>query len=79
MWSAQYGSGILSPECAGCGGQAHLSLDVAIGRVLTRPSSISLIVRNVLNDRYAVTATDELQGPHYSMPRSFELNLTMGE
>jgi len=78
-WNGQYGSGIQSSECVSCGGVAHLTFDVGAGRQLSRQASVSLILRNVFDDRYAVTALDELQGPHYSTPRSFEANFTIGE
>lgn len=78
-WNAAYGSGILSSQCSDCGAGAHLTFDVGGGLSLSSQTSVSVVIRNLLNDRYAITGVDELQGAHFSMPRSFEVNLSIGE
>ena len=39
---------------------------------------LAIAVRNLLNDRYAITLNSDLQGTHYARPRTVELRLFLG-
>jgi hypothetical protein len=75
---AEYGSGLSSGECDTCKVPPHLTFDFAYGLNAGRDAQLGLVVRNALNDRYALTINSTLQGTHYARPRSFELQLTFG-
>lgn len=76
--NAEYGSGLSSGACDTCKVPPHFTMDAAYGRTLAPSASAELIVKNVFNDRYALTLNSALQGTHYAAPRSVELVLRTG-
>lgn len=86
---AEYGSGLSLGDPTLCppfpGGDAvnckvapHLTFDLAKGVAIGGQREIAIAIRNVLNDRYAITLNNSLQGTHYARPRTFELRLKLG-
>jgi hypothetical protein len=75
---AEYGSGLSSGECDTCKVPPHLTVDLGYGLNAGHNAQLGLTIRNALNDRYAVTLGNALQGTHFARPRSIELQLTLG-
>lgn len=82
----EYGSGLslgdvtLCPpfpngNAINCKVPPHLTFDVAKGVPIARGAQLSFAVRNMFDDRYAITLNNSLQGTHYARPRSFEVGL----
>jgi hypothetical protein len=89
-FDGEYGSGLSLGDPTRCppfpGGDAvnckvppHLTFDVAKGFALGGPNvQLAFAIRNLLNDRYAITLDSALQGTHFARPRTFELRLFLG-
>jgi hypothetical protein len=86
----EYGSGLsrgdttLCPpfpygDAINCKVPPHLTFDVVKGFAVGGPRSrVAFAIRNLFNDRYAITLDNALQGTHYARPRTFELRLFLG-
>lgn len=81
--NGSYGSG-LSTDPSACNGNAfnckvppHLVFNVEKGVALTHNVSVSLSVQNLLDDHYAITLNNSLQGTHYAAPRSIMVQFDM--
>lgn len=77
-WSAEYGSGLSSPECDSCKVPPHVTFDATYRWTLRKHATLEMIVKNLFDDRYALTLNSSLQGTHYAPSRSAELRLTLG-
>lgn len=78
-FDGEYGSGLSSGECDFCKVPPHLTFDADYGRNIGAGASLEVAVRNILDDRYAVTLDSSLQGTHYARPRSIEVRLRLGK
>lgn len=85
----EYGSGLslgdttLCPpfpngDAINCKVPPHLTFDAAKGFPVGLHAQVALAVRNVFNDRYAITLNNSLQGTHYARPRTVEVRLMLG-
>jgi outer membrane receptor for ferrienterochelin and colicins len=80
--SAEYGSG-LSMDPSNCTTQdprnckvpPHLTFNAQKGFAIGNGLQLSVGVTNLLNDRYAITLDNALQGTHYAMPRAIQVEL----
>ena len=77
--SGEYGSGLSTalgcdPSVLFCKVAPHLTFDAEKGFAFRAGTSLTLAVRNLLNDRYRVTFANA-QGDHYASPRTFEVGL----
>jgi len=75
-FNGEYGSGLSADpsRCASgstinCKVPPHLTFDAEKGFALGQKLNAAIVVKNLLNDRYAVTLDSALQGTHYSQPR----------
>lgn len=87
-FSGEYGSGLslgdptLCPpfpqgNAVNCKVPPHTTFDAAKGWALGAKTQLAVLIRNLLNDRYAITLDNALQGTHYAQPRTFELRLSL--
>ena len=81
--NGEYGSG-LSTNPVNCNGDVinckvppHLVFNAEKGFALTPRATMSVSVENLLNDRYALTIDNALQGTHFARPRSVNVELTL--
>jgi hypothetical protein len=73
--TSEYGSGLsMGTACDTCKVPAHLTFDVSGGQPLGRRGLVVLTLRNVFDDRYAITINSSLQGTHYAEPRSLDVS-----
>jgi len=80
----EYGSGLSlgdpticpSDNAINCKVPPHWIFDAEKGFALSPDTSLSLSMRNLLNDHYALTLDSSLQGTHYAAPRTIYLTLT---
>jgi hypothetical protein len=71
------GCGYPNPDSGGpCKRTPHLTFDAEKGFALGRGLSLTLRVRNLLDDRYLVTYKNA-QGDHYAPPRTVDLGLKL--
>jgi outer membrane receptor protein involved in Fe transport len=88
-FDAEYGSGLslgdptLCPpfplgNAVNCKVPPHLTFDVAKGVPIAPGAQLAFAVRNLFDDRYAITLNNSLQGTHYARPRSYEVRLLLG-
>jgi hypothetical protein len=88
-FDAEYGSGLsrgdptLCPpfplgNAVNCKVPPHLTFDVAKGVPVAKGAQLAFAVRNLLDDRYAITLDSALQGTHDARPRTFEVRLVLG-
>ena len=88
-FDGEYGSGLslgdptLCPpfplgNAVNCKVPPHLTFDAAKGVPLGRGAQLAFAVRNLFDDRYAITLNNSLQGTHYARPRTFEVRLLLG-
>jgi TonB dependent receptor/Carboxypeptidase regulatory-like domain/TonB-dependent Receptor Plug Domain len=86
--NGEYGSGLsqdpsLCPpfplgNAINCKVPPHLTFDLEKGVPVAKNTTLALTVRNLFNDRYAITLNNSLQGTHYAAPRTVELRLSTG-
>ncbi|TAM59764.1 TonB-dependent receptor [bacterium] len=70
----EYGSGLSeSALCDACKVPPHVTFDAAFGHPLSTRGTLVFRVRNLLDDRYAITIDSSLQGTHYAQPRTVEI------
>lgn len=62
-------------DAVNCKVAPHLTFGLEKGVALGERVTASLSILNLLNDRYAVTQDNSLQGTHYATPRSFLFRL----
>ncbi|HEX3466041.1 MAG TPA: TonB-dependent receptor [Candidatus Elarobacter sp.] len=84
----EYGSGLsqdpsLCPpfplgNAINCKVPPHITIDVAKGFAVGKNAQFALAVRNLFDDRYAITLNNSLQGTHYARPRTIEARLMLG-
>ncbi|MBV9269584.1 MAG: TonB-dependent receptor, partial [Candidatus Eremiobacteraeota bacterium] len=80
----EYGSGLSTDpgNCANgstvnCKVPPHLTLDAEKGFALGRKLNAAIVVKNVFDDRYALTMNNSLQGTHYAQPRYVGVRLSV--
>jgi hypothetical protein len=64
-------------DAVNCKVPPHLLFNVEKGVPIGQHVSASLSILNLLQDRYAITLDNSLQGTHYSRPRTILLQLTI--
>lgn len=81
--NGEYGSGLslgdpsdcATDDAVNCKVPPHLTFDVEKGFALAPKTAIAFRITNLLNDRYAITLDNALQGTHYAAPRAFSVEL----
>jgi hypothetical protein len=82
-FDGEYGSGLSSALCPTntpgfCKETPHLTFDAEKGIGLGHDMTLTMRIRNFLNDRYYVTILNA-QGNHFAAPRTFDVGLRFGK
>ncbi len=73
--TSEYGSGLSTgTSCDTCKVPPHWTFDAEYGVHAGARSALVLTVRNLLDDRYAITSNNALQGTHFAQPRAAEVS-----
>ncbi len=73
--TSEYGSGLSTgASCDTCKVPPHWTFDAELGVPTSARGALVMTLRNALNDRYAITLNNSLQGTHYAQPRSAEVS-----
>jgi hypothetical protein len=73
--TSEYGSGLSTgTSCDACKVPSHWTFDAQLGSPVGERGTMIFAVRNLLNDKYAITINSSLQGTHYAQPRSLDVS-----
>lgn len=77
-FTSEFGSGLSTgASCDTCKVPPHWTFDTELGAPLGARATAILAVRNLLDDRYAITINSSLQGTHFAEPRSVDATIRL--